>query len=159
MIIRKITADDNVQVKQIIKNVMPEFGAGGKGFAIHDNEVENMYDAYSIPRAVYFVIEHEGKVIGGGGIAPLEGGDKETCELKKMYFLLEARSKGWGELILNKCLDEAKSFEYKQCYLETFNTMQGAMKLYQRMGFQKIDGPLGNTGHFACDIFYLKKLT
>jgi putative acetyltransferase len=159
MIIRKITADDNVQVKQIIKNVMPEFGAGGKGFAIHDNEVENMYDAYSIPRAVYFVIEHKGKVIGGGGIAPLEGGDKETCELKKMYFLPEARSKGWGELILNKCLDEAKSFEYKQCYLETFNTMQGAMKLYQRMGFQKIDGPLGNTGHFACDIFYLKKLT
>jgi putative acetyltransferase len=44
------------------------------------------------------------------------------------------------------------------CYLETFNTMKGAMKLYEKNGFVRIAGQMGNTGHFACDIFYRLKL-
>jgi putative acetyltransferase len=158
MKIRKILKSDNDQIKNIIKTVMPEFGAGGKGFAIHDNEVEDMYTAYSATRACYFVIEHEAKILGGGGVAPLEGGDNDTCELKKMYFLPEARGKGWGEMILKQCLEEAVMLDFKYCYLETFNTMKMAMKLYEKLGFERIKCALGNTGHFACDIFYLKKL-
>jgi len=158
MKIRKILKSDNDQIKNIIKTVMPEFGAGGKGFAIHDNEVEDMYSAYSATRTCYFVIEHEEKILGGGGVAPLEGGEDNTCELKKMYFLPEARGKGWGEIILKQCLEEAVKLNFKYCYLETFNTMKMAMKLYEKMGFERIKGALGNTGHFACDIFYLKKL-
>jgi putative acetyltransferase len=36
--------------------------------------------------------------------------------------------------------------------------MKDAMKLYEKNGFKKISGPLGNTGHFACDTFYKLKL-
>ncbi|HMP98420.1 MAG TPA: GNAT family N-acetyltransferase [Cyclobacteriaceae bacterium] len=157
-VIREIQPEDAGQVKKIIKTVMPEFGAGGEGFAIHDKEVENMYEAYHKPRAIYFVVEIDGKVVGGGGIAQLDGGTADICELKKMYFLPEAREKGLGKLVLEKCLAAAKRFEYKQCYLETFNTMHGAMKLYEHMGFKKIAGPLGNTGHFSCDKYYLKQV-
>lgn len=156
--IRLITPDDNKQVALIIRTVMPAFGASGKGFAIHDAEVEDICSAYSVPGRAYYVCEHNSKVIGGGGIAPLEGGDAETCELKKMYFLSEGRGKGLGEQVLKECLRSAKAFGYKYCYLETFNTMLGAMKLYEKQGFKKISGPLGNTGHFACDIFYKIKL-
>lgn len=156
--IRKIEPSDNESVRRIIKTVMPEFGASGQGFAIHDKEVENMYEAYSKPRSIYYVLESDSRIIGGGGIAQLEGGDEGTCELKKMYFLPEARGKGLGKQVLKKCLDAAKTFQFTQCYLETFNTMKGAMKLYERMGFEKIPAPLGNTGHFACDTFYLRKL-
>ena len=66
---------------------MPEFGADGPGFAIHDAEVDAMYEAYARPRSAYFVVERGGKVIGGGGIAPLENGEADVCELRKMYFL------------------------------------------------------------------------
>lgn len=133
---------------------MPEFGASGSGFAIHDKEVDDMYGTYSPPRSAYFVCEDHGKIIGGGGVAPLQGGDENTCELKKMYFLPDGRGRGLGQLMLQRCLVAAKAIGYRYCYLETFNTMKDAMKLYHKNGFIKIPGALGNTGHFACDTFY-----
>jgi putative acetyltransferase len=155
---RLITPADNHDIANIIRTVMPEFGASGKGFAIHDSEVDNMFAAYSRPRTAYYVCEVDNKVVGGGGIAPLEGGDAGTCELKKMYFLPTARGLGLGEAVLRSCLESAKQFGFRRCYLETFNTMKGAMKLYEKNGFGKITGPLGNTGHFACDTFYVLTL-
>jgi putative acetyltransferase len=152
--IRKITNADNKAVANIIRTVMPEFGASGQGFAIHDNEVDNMFQAYSQPRCAYFVCLIEGMIVGGGGIAPLAGGDENTCELKKMYFLPAGRGKGFGKQVLMLCLKAAKEIGFEYCYLETFNTMNDAMKLYEKSGFEKIPGPLGNTGHFACDVFY-----
>jgi putative acetyltransferase len=152
--IRPIQPRDNSFVRNIIKTVMPEFGASGQGFAIHDKEVEDMVAAYSQGRCAYFVCEVDGKIVGGGGIAPLEGGDEDTCELKKMYFLPEGRGKGLGQQVLQACLQAAREIGFKYCYLETFNTMDKAMKLYEKNGLKKINGPLGNTGHFACDIFY-----
>jgi putative acetyltransferase len=154
MIIRPIKSDDNVAIAAIIRTVMPEFGASGQGFAIHDVEVDDMFAAYNKARCAYRVCEYDGKIVGGGGIGPLAGGDADTCELKKMYFLAEGRGKGWGEATLLACLDAARGAGYKYCYLETFNTMTGAMKLYEKVGFKKIPGALGNTGHFACDTFY-----
>lgn len=154
MTIRPIKTDDNKSIANIIRTVMPEFGASGQGFAIHDTEVDSMFSAYSKPDYAYIVCENNGYLVGGGGIGPLAGGDADTCELKKMYFLSEGRGKGWGEAVLRACLDAARSAGYKYCYLETFNTMTGAMKLYEKMGFKKIPGALGNTGHFACDTFY-----
>lgn len=80
------------------------------------------------------------------------------CELKKMYFLPEGRNRGLGHKLLMRCVNSARQRGYNYCYLETFNTMTGAMKLYERNGFKRIPAPLGNTGHFACDIFYLLEL-
>ncbi|MFN8334927.1 MAG: GNAT family N-acetyltransferase [Cyclobacteriaceae bacterium] len=156
--VRAIEAADNSAIRNIIRTVMPEFGASGQGFAIHDAEVEDMYSAYSQKRHAYFVYEEEGKILGGGGIGPLKGGDTDTCELKKMYFLSEGRGKGLGQKVLTACLEAARNQGYKTCYLETFNTMNQAMKLYERNGFKKIGGPCGSTGHFACDVFYSRPL-
>jgi putative acetyltransferase len=156
--IRKIQPEDNKAVASIIRTVMPEFGANREGFAIHDPEVDDMHGSFSQPRSAYFVCLIENIVVGGAGVAPLAGGDKDTCELKKMYFLPAARGKGFGQQVLNQCVSAAKSIGFEYCYLETFNTMNEAMRLYEKTGFEKIAGPMGNTGHFACDIFYLLDL-
>lgn len=156
--IRKIKSSDNSQIRDIIQTVMPEFGASGLGFAIHDAEVSDMFSAFSGPRCAYFVCEINGQIVGGGGVAPLLGGAANTCELKKMYFLPTGRGRGLGQQVLRACLQAAKELGFEYCYLETFNTMKYAMKLYEKNGFDKISGPLGNTGHFACDIFYKKAL-
>jgi putative acetyltransferase len=156
--VRALQPNDNSAIRDIIRTVMPEFGASGQGFAIHDAEVEDMYGAYSQKGCAYFVFEEHGKILGGGGVGPLKGGAADICELKKMYFLSEGRGKGMGQQVLTACLQAAKDLGYEKCYLETFNTMHLAMKLYERNGFEKISGPCGSTGHFACDIFYEKKL-
>ena len=157
-VIRPITPDDDAAMAAIIRAVMPEFGAIGDGFAINDPEVDWMSRAYSQPRSAYFVVEREGIVLGGGGVAPLEGGDGETCELRKMYFLPQARGLGAGSAMMERCLQAARSFGFTHCYLETLCGMDAAMRLYERSGFRRIDAPLGDTGHGGCNTFYLLDL-
>ncbi len=157
--VRALEPKDNSAIRNIIRTVMPEFGASGQGFAIHDAEVEDMCAAYSQKGHAYFVYEENGKILGGGGVGPLKGGHPDTCELKKMYFLSEGRGKGMGQQVLTACLTAAKNLGYTTCYLETFNTMHQAMKLYERNGFEKINGQCGSTGHFACDVFYQRKVS
>ena len=155
--IRPITPADDAAIASVIRTVMPEFGASGPGFAIHDPEVSHMAEAYDRPRASYFVVERHGRVVGGGGIAPLDGVE-DTCELRKMYFLPELRGLGAGTALIGVCLDAARQHGYRQCYLETLTGMDAAQKLYERTGFHRIDGPMGATGHFGCNRFYLRDL-
>jgi putative acetyltransferase len=156
--IRPIQARDDADMAAVIRKVMPEFGAVGSGFAINDPEVDWLTRAYAQPRSAYFVVEDDGVVVGGGGVAPLEGGDTETCELRKMYFLPLARGRGAGAEMMARCLDAARGFGFRQCYLETLGGMDAAMKLYERSGFARIDAPMGNTGHGGCNAFYLRAL-
>jgi putative acetyltransferase len=158
IVVRRMEPADNPFVANVIRTVMPEFGAGGQGFAIHDKEVDDMYAAYTRPRCAYFVCEMDGELVGGGGVGPLQGGDADVCELKKMYFLPEGRGLGLGQQVLTECLIAARDMGFKNCYLETFNTMGSAMKLYERNKFKPIPGAMGATGHFACDRFYLLQL-
>lgn len=152
--LRPIRSDDDPHVARIIRTVMPEFGADGPGFAIHDAEVDRMSAAYSGPRAAYFVVTDGERVVGGAGIAPLQGASAAMCELKKMYFLPEARGRGVGRTLLERCLGAARERGYRTVYLETLCAMTGARRLYEKLGFRRVDGPLGATGHFGCDTFY-----
>jgi putative acetyltransferase len=156
--IRPISTADDAAMAAIIRAVMPEFGACGEGFAINDPEVDWMSRAYSEPRHAYFVLEREGRVLGGAGIAPLTGGDAGTCELRKMYFLPEGRGTGAGAAMMSKCLDAARDAGFAQCYLETLRGMDAAMRLYERSGFRRIAAPMGATGHGGCNAFYLRTL-
>jgi len=153
--IRPITPADDVAMADIIRTVMTEFGASGPGFAIHDAEVGRMAEAYAEPGHAYFVIERDGVVCGGAGIAPLAEG---ICELRKMYFLSSLRGLGAGSAAIEHCLAAARELGYKQCYLETLTGMDAAQHLYAKHGFAKICAPLGNTGHFGCDRFFLRDL-
>ena len=156
--IRPITTADDAAMAAIIRGVMPEFGATGDGFAINDPEVDWMHRAYSQPRCAYFVVEREGRVVGGAGVAPLEGGDPGVCELRKMYFLPEARGIGAGAAMMARCLQAARDLGFRQCYLETLTGMDSAMKLYERSGFRRISCSMGHTGHGGCNTFYLLEL-
>ena len=156
--IRPIEARDDAAVAAIIRAVMPEFGADGPGFAIHDAEVDRMCEAYALPRRAYFVVERDGVVLGGGGIAPLENGEPDVCELRKMYFLPAARGIGAGTAMMQRCLAAARAHGFGRCYLETLTGMDGAQALYQRSGFKTLCAPMGGTGHFSCDRFFIRDL-
>ena len=158
-LIRPISPQDNEAVAAIIRYVMPEFGADGPGFAIHDSEVDDMAGAYARPGCAYFVVEHEGSVAGGGGVAPLHDDEPGTCELRKMYFLPKLRGKRAGDALITHCLEHARRLGYRQCYLETLSGMDAAQSLYEKHGFARIPAALGNTGHFGCNRFYLRDLT
>ncbi len=158
-LIRPLRSSDDAAVAAIIRAVMPEFGAGGPGFALHDPEVDHMAEAFGTPGAAYFVLESGGRVLGGAGVAPLAGGPEGFCELKKMYFLPEARRLGQGERMIRHCLQAARALGYRTCYLETLSGMDRAMRLYARVGFTPLRAPLGATGHHGCDHWYARELS
>jgi putative acetyltransferase len=157
-LIRKIEPRDDASMAAVIRAVMTEYGATGAGFSINDAEVDFLSRAYTAPRSVFFVIEIDDGVVGGAGIAPLAGGDADTCELRKMYFLPLARGLGWGSALLAHCLDAARGFGFTRCYLETLTRMREAARLYERHGFERVARPLGATGHFTCDRWYQRTL-
>lgn len=158
LLIRPIEPRDDAAVAAVIRTVMPEFGADGPGFAIHDAEVDTMSAAYAQPRCSYFVVERDGRVIGGGGVAPLTNGEPDVCELRKMYFLPEARGIGAGVAMMQRCLDAARTHGFKRCYLETLSSMDAAQALYRKSGFLPLCAPMGGTGHFSCDRFFIREL-
>lgn len=156
---RPIRPEDDAAVAALIRRVMPEFGADGPGFAIHDPEVDHMSAAYSVPGAAYFVVEDAaGRLVGGAGIASLAGGEAGVCELRKMYFLAEARGQGMGERLLRHCLEVAKALGYRTCYLETLTGMDQALRLYAKLGFRPLCAPMGRTGHGGCDHWFAREL-
>ncbi|MBL4605246.1 MAG: GNAT family N-acetyltransferase [Flavobacteriaceae bacterium] len=157
-IIREITPEDNEQMADVVKDVIVEMGAPKVGTAYADKALDNLYQAYQKEKAIYYVIIHEGNVVGGGGIAPLDNFKGNTCELQKMYFLPKTRGKGLGAKLINTCLEKAKEFGFDECYLETMPYMTAAQKLYKKNGFTLIDGPMGDTCHYSCDVWMIKKL-
>jgi putative acetyltransferase len=157
-IISKIKQQDNAAVAKVIRDVLIEHNVPKVGTAYADASLDCMYEAYNKPQSIYFVVEKEGKIIGGAGIAPLENGPEDICELQKMYFLAEARGLGLGSQMMSQCLEAAKDFGFKRCYLETMPYMHDAQKLYKKSGFDYLDAPMGDTGHSSCPVWMLKTL-
>ena len=152
MKIRKIEAADNKVIAAIVTEVMQEFNADPQTTVLGDPSLHTMFGNYNIDRSVYYVIEIDNKVIGGCGIKQLDGAEPDICELQRMFFLKEARGKGLGKIILSHCIHEAKSFNYKQIYIESMSNMSEAIGLYKSLGFKRIQGLLGKTGHTGCDV-------
>lgn len=157
-IIREIKPSDNEQIAQVIRTVLIEFGAPKVGTAYEDKATDEMFETYQEENTAYFVIEHQNKVVGGVGFASLDGFEANVCELQKMYFLPITRGKGLGSKLIDFCLTKAKEQGYKQCYLETMPYMDAARALYAKNGFINLDKPMGNTGHYSCNVWMLKDL-
>lgn len=157
-IIREIQQKDNAALAKIVRTVILEMGAPTIGTAYEDNATDQLFETYQKEKAIYFVLEHNQKVVGGAGIAQLDNFDGNVCELQKMYFLPEARGRGLGSKMIIICLEKAKEFGFESCYLETLPYMKDAVKLYKKNGFKNLDKPMGNTCHYSCDVWMIKNL-
>ena len=158
MHIREIQQSDNPEVAAVIRKVFISDDYPKTGTAFEDPQLEYMFETYQQPNSAYFVIEVEGRIVGGAGIGPLQNSDENICELQKMYFLEEVRGKGWGTLMIQKCLEKAIAFGFEKCYLETLPEMLSAQNLYQKVGFNYLDSALGSTGHTSCPVWMIKVL-
>jgi putative acetyltransferase len=158
IVIREIKFEDDPKIAEAIRSVLIEMGVPKVGTAYEDKALDCMTQTYKAPKKAYFVIAKGDDILGGAGISPLDNYDGNVAELQKMYFLPEARGKGLGSKMMAKCLDFAKQMGFNQCYLETLPYMEDARKLYRKVGFENLDKPMGNTGHYSCTVWMLKDL-
>lgn len=156
--IRRIHKNDNTELAEVLRKVLVEMGVPKKGTAYEDEALDCMFETYNNEKMDYFVVTYQDQILGGAGIAPLEHGDPNICELQKMYFLPESRGKGIGTAMMQTCLDFAKTQGFKKCYLETMPTMNDARKLYKKTGFTDLTCAMGDTGHYNCEAWMIKIL-
>ncbi|HDX8353225.1 TPA: bifunctional helix-turn-helix transcriptional regulator/GNAT family N-acetyltransferase [Aeromonas dhakensis] len=152
--IRPITQADNPAIAAVVRAVSAEYGlTADKGYGVADPNLDFLHETYLGERSRYWVIEGpDGSILGGGGIAPLAGEEGQVCELQKMYFMPSLRGLGLGRRLVLQALDEARALGYQRCYLETTAVLREATALYESLGFEHLPGPLGCTGHDACEI-------
>lgn len=156
--IRKIQPADDKYIAEIIRNTLAEFGADKPGTVYFDKTTDHLSEIFKKQGSVYFIAEMGQQIIGGGGIYPSDGLPENTCELVKMYLLPQARGKGIGAKLIQKCMAFAKNSGYSFCYLETMPELKKALEIYAHFGFQYLEAPMGNTGHFGCSLWMLKAL-
>ena len=155
--IREIESKDNKQVENVIRTCLIEYGANHEGTAWADPDLGRFSEIYDKPAHKYWVaVNEEEQVVAGVGIGDLPGAEG-VCELQKMYCLKEYRGNGIASKLIEIAFDFAKE-HYSKCYLETLENMIEAQRFYEKNGFVRLNGPLVNTGHFACDVCYLKEL-
>lgn len=156
--IRPISIEDNPKIAIIIRSCLTEFGANKPGTVYYDKTTDHLFELFQENGAAYFIAEQEGNIVGGGGIFPSPGLPAGTCELVKMYLLPTARGTGIGAILMNKCMSKAKEMGFVSMYIETLPELKKAISVYEKFGFNYLDKPLGDTGHFGCSVWMLKLL-
>jgi putative acetyltransferase len=156
--IRPIELADVPALLQIISDSRAEYGIGVKGVPLLEPGDHALYATYQRQRTLYFVALLGGEIVGGAGVAPLAGSDPLTCELQRMYLRADARGRGIGDKLLERCLAAAKQFLFVRCYLETVTQMQAALEFYGKHGFRDLQAPIGRTGHEHNDRWMMRSL-
>ncbi|MGZ9585793.1 GNAT family N-acetyltransferase [Paenibacillus marinisediminis] len=156
MLIRELEERDNKQIEDVIRTCLKEFGGDREGLAWADPLLGRLSEVYQADNAKYWVVEQDGKIVGGCGIGPVDN-LAGICELQKMYCLPETRGTGIAHKLMATALEFAGQ-HYNQCYIETLSNMEAANRFYRKYGFTSLDKPIGDTGHFSCDVWYLKDL-
>jgi putative acetyltransferase len=157
--IRPIRASDNTIIAAIIRKILAEFGANKPGTVYFDPTTDNLFQLFSFQNSAYYIAETNGNIVGGSGVFPTPGLPEGCCELVKLYLISEMRGQGLGLLLMEKCFQTAIDFGFTQMYLETMPELHTAIGLYEKAGFSFLPGPLGQSGHFGCDLWMIKNLT
>jgi putative acetyltransferase len=155
---RQIEPNDNQEIAAIIRNVFREFGVDRPGTVYTDPTTDNLFELFRQPQSVYWIAESDGAMAGGCGIFPTPGLPEGCSELVKFYLSAPNRGKGIGKQLMELCFDSARELGFLQMYLETFPELGKAVGMYEKAGFRYLPHPLGNSGHFACNIWMLKDL-
>ncbi len=157
--IRKIEPSDNQTIATIIRAALKEFGADKAGTVYYDESTDHLFELFEQEKmSFYYVVVHHDQILGGAGIFPTEGLPKDVCELVKMYLSKNVRGLGLGKMMIEKCMKTAVELGFTKMYLETLPELKNAVHLYEKMGFERLKNPLGNSGHTGCDIWMLRDI-
>lgn len=159
ILIRPIQLKDNPFIAKIIRTALEEYDEAKPGTVYTDPTTDELFETFSsTPESGYFIAEFEGKIIGGCGIYPTKNLPEGYAELVKIYLKSEYRGKGIGKQLMDKSILYAKEQGYTHLYLESFPSLKEAIHLYEKIGFVRVPEPLGDSGHFACDVWMVLPL-
>lgn len=156
--LRPITKYDNIAIASVIRSILKEHGVNKPGTVFTDPTTDNLFELFEMENSNYWVALVDNEIVGGCGIYPTIGLPDGCIELVKLYVLKKARGLGLGKKLMLESAKLATELGYKEIYLETMPELSNAIGLYEELGYKRLNAPLGDSGHFACDIWMLNQL-
>jgi GNAT superfamily N-acetyltransferase len=86
-------------------------------------------------RGAFYLVRIDEQIIGMGGLRQIRD---SVAEIKRTYVRAEWRGHHFGQIILQRLLDDARTFGYRSVLLDTAPFMHAAQRLYLREGFVPI---------------------
>ena len=144
------TNADNEQFKSLVIEL-------DKYLAICDGEDHAFYAQYNTLETIHHVllIVVNDCAVSCGALKPYSS---HQMEVKRMFTLPTFRGQGMATKILKALEQWSVELSYKTCILETGVKQIEAIKLYERLGYQRISN-YGQYEHVATSICFEKQLT
>ena len=120
------------------------------------DHLSEYYSAEPERRAYYVLLDDDGTLVGGIGLAefPLFEG---CAELQKLYLSDDVKGRGLGYRLIERVEAAARERGYGRMYLETHTNLQAAIHIYEKAGYAEIDKPEAVV-HATMNRFYIKDL-
>ncbi len=154
--IRDWVVGDRAAAASVVKTVLEEYGLGWEVSCAgcSDQDAVEIEKYYQQTGGEFWVVEHQGKIVGTGGYYPISRGDN-AVEIRKMYLLPAARRQGLGRFLLDHLECSAKGRGFNQVWVETATALKEAVALYEKNHYQ----PMSGVETERCDKVYCKLLT
>ena len=100
------------------------------------DDMDDVQSMYFDRDGIFLVMIDAEQIIGTGAVRKI---NNETCELKRVWLLVEYHGKGLGYRMMQELLAFAREKGYQRMWLETDpDHQERAYKFYQRLGFYEI---------------------
>ena len=158
VVIREIQEQDNAGVAKMIRDVFIEFNAPKEGTVFVDPTTDHLFSIFQEFHSILWVAELDNEIVGCCGVFPTQNLPDNCTELVKFYVSSKVRGTGVGKELMLKSEQSAIEFGNEQIYIESLPAFNNAVRIYSKHGYKMLKKPLGNSGHFGCDIWMVKDL-
>jgi putative acetyltransferase len=149
---RPATNTDIEPIQNLVFGVLEEYNLQPDRLET-DRDIADIEKHYINRGGLFEVLEDaQGNLLGTVGLYPV---DRETVELRKMYFAKDLRGKGYGKKTLARMIEKSKELGFERIYLETASVLKEAIGLYERFGFT----PTSEKHAPRCDKAYILRLS
>lgn len=140
--VARLKPEDKKHVIDIIKEILTPFQEAGSVLASAFRRLRNFDRIYDSDAAAFLCLYQNDsqEIIGGAGLGPFAGLSPEDGigEIRELFVRPSYRNLGLGRKLLEACLHEAKTLNYKRIYLETTPEMINAQRLFKSFGFSPV---------------------
>lgn len=134
---------DEAPGRELMRELIDLFNAQYPGRATKPGSVTTP-DEMVAPTGA-FLVGYEGqRAVAIGGLRRLE---RSVCEIKRMYVVPDARSRGVGRALLAALEDAARDLGYARVRLDAGPAQQRSIAMFRRSGYVEI--PKYNDNHIA----------